>query len=86
MTQDRPHRLAAAWFAEIVGYPDLTTPPATGGRTDTDGGPSLLEFMDPSKRYPNNFIPEGGQNRVAADMLLTKMRSMLSGLWRGRWR
>jgi uridine kinase len=36
-----------------------------------------LEFVEPSKRYADLIIPEGGHNRVAVDMLLTKIRSIL---------
>ncbi len=36
-----------------------------------------LEFVEPSKRYADLIMPEGGHNRVAVDMLLTKVRSIL---------
>ncbi len=41
--------------------------------------PMHLEFVEPSKRYADVIIPEGGQNRVAVDMLITKVRSVLQG-------
>lgn len=41
--------------------------------------PMHLEFVEPSKRYADLIIPEGGHNRVAVDMLLTKIRSVLDG-------
>jgi uridine kinase len=36
-----------------------------------------LEFVEPSKRYADVIIPEGGHNHVAVDMLRTKVRSIL---------
>jgi uridine kinase len=39
--------------------------------------PMHLEFVEPSKRHAHVIIPEGGRNRVAVDMLLTKIRSIL---------
>ncbi len=40
--------------------------------------PMHLEFVEPSKRYAHVIIPEGGHNRVAVDMLLTKIRTIVS--------
>ena len=40
--------------------------------------PMHLEFVEPSKRYADIIIPEGGSNAVAVDMLLTKVRSITS--------
>lgn len=40
--------------------------------------PMHLEFVEPSKRYADLILPEGGHNRVAVDMLITKVRSILS--------
>jgi uridine kinase len=39
--------------------------------------PMHLEFVEPSKRYADVIIPEGGHNRVGVDMLLTKIRSVV---------
>lgn len=39
--------------------------------------PMHLEFVEPSKRYAHLIIPEGGQNTVAVDMLITKIRSIV---------
>ncbi|HSJ15370.1 MAG TPA: uridine kinase [Longimicrobiales bacterium] len=39
--------------------------------------PMHLEFVEPSKRYADVIVPEGGQNRVAVDMLITTVRSIL---------
>jgi uridine kinase len=35
-----------------------------------------LEFVEPSKRHAHVIIPEGGQNLVGVDMLITKIRSI----------
>jgi uridine kinase len=39
--------------------------------------PMHLEFVEPSKRYADIIIPEGGHNRVGVDMLLTKVKSVI---------
>ncbi len=39
--------------------------------------PMHLEFVEPSKRYAHVIFPEGGLNRVAVDMLATKVSSIL---------
>ena len=41
--------------------------------------PMHLEFVEPSKRYADLIMPEGGHNLVAIDMLITKVRSILDG-------
>jgi uridine kinase len=41
--------------------------------------PMHLEFVEPSKRYADIIIPEGGRNKVAVDMLITKITSILRG-------
>ena len=38
--------------------------------------PMHLEFVEPSKRYADIIVPQGGHNVVAIDMLLTLIRSM----------
>jgi uridine kinase len=38
--------------------------------------PMHLEFVEPSKRYADVIIPQGGHNAVAIDMLLTLIRSL----------
>ncbi len=40
--------------------------------------PMHLEFVEPSKRYADIIVPEGGYNRVAVDMLITKVQSILN--------
>jgi uridine kinase len=37
-----------------------------------------LQFVEPSKRYADLIVPEGGYNFVAIDLLKTKIRSLLS--------
>lgn len=39
--------------------------------------PMHLEFVEPSKRWADVIIPEGGQNRVAIDMVVAKLASIL---------
>jgi uridine kinase len=38
--------------------------------------PMHLEFVEPSKRWADVIIPEGGENQVAVDMLAAKLRSV----------
>lgn len=35
--------------------------------------PSHLQFVEPSKRYADLIIPEGGENEVAIDILYQKL-------------
>ncbi len=39
--------------------------------------PMHLEFVEPSKRYANVIIPEGGFNQVAIEMIAARIRGML---------
>ncbi len=39
--------------------------------------PMHLKFVEPSKRYADVIIPEGGFNMVAIDMLSSRIRTML---------
>lgn len=39
--------------------------------------PMHLEFVEPSKRWADIIIPRGGENTVAIDMVVTKLRSLL---------
>ena len=39
--------------------------------------PMHLDFVEPSKRYADVIIPEGGYNLVAIDMVAARLRSML---------
>ncbi len=40
--------------------------------------PMHLEFVEPSKRYADIIIPQGGHNAVAIDMVLTLIRGLTS--------
>ena len=40
--------------------------------------PMHLEFVEPSKRYADVIIPEGGFNEVAVDMIITRIESLLN--------
>ena len=39
--------------------------------------PMHLQFVEPSKRYADIIIPEGGHNRVAIDLLKVKIKDLL---------
>jgi uridine kinase len=39
--------------------------------------PMYLEFVQPSKRYADVILPQGGHNKVAVDLLLTLIRSLV---------
>lgn len=40
--------------------------------------PMHQQFVEPSKRFADVIIPEGGHNAVAIDLLVTKIRSILN--------
>jgi len=40
--------------------------------------PMHLEFVEPSKRYANIIIPEGGLNEIAMDMVIARIEMLLS--------
>lgn len=40
--------------------------------------PMHNQFVEPSKRYADIIIPEGGQNSVAIDLMVTKIRAILN--------
>jgi uridine kinase len=40
--------------------------------------PMHLEFVENSKRYADIIIPRGGHNRVAVDMVITKVRQIVA--------
>ncbi len=40
--------------------------------------PMHLQFVEPSKRYADLIIPEGGYNFVAIDLIKTKVRSLVN--------
>jgi uridine kinase len=37
------------------------------------------EFVEPSKRYADVIIPEGGFNTVALDMVVARVEALLQG-------
>ncbi|UCZ54393.1 uridine kinase [Bacillus shivajii] len=39
--------------------------------------PMHLQFIEPTKRYADVIIPEGGHNHVAIDLLVTKVKTIL---------
>ncbi|WP_176447469.1 uridine kinase [Lentibacillus sp. CBA3610] len=41
--------------------------------------PMHLQFVEPTKRYADIIIPEGGQNHVAIDIMATKIEKILAG-------
>ena len=41
--------------------------------------PMHQEFVEPSKRYANVIIPEGGFNEVAMEMIAARIRALLGG-------
>ncbi len=38
--------------------------------------PSFIEFVEPSKRFADVIIPEGGKNTVALQMVIARLRSL----------
>jgi uridine kinase len=40
--------------------------------------PMHLQFVDPSKRWADLIIPEGGNNKVALDLIIAKLESVLA--------
>ena len=36
------------------------------------------QFIEPTKRYADIIVPEGGENDVAIDMLTTEIQSVLN--------
>ncbi|MNG39316.1 Uridine kinase [compost metagenome] len=39
--------------------------------------PMHNQFLEPSKRYADIIVPEGGQNHVAIDLMVTKIATVL---------
>ena len=44
---------------------------------ETTVRPMHMEFVEPSKRYADLIIPEGGENTVALDFLFARLRELL---------
>ena len=38
-----------------------------------------LQFVEPSKRWADVIVPEGGENQIAIDLILGKLRHVLDG-------
>ena len=36
-----------------------------------------IQFVEPTKKYADIIIPEGGRNKVAVDILRTKIRTLI---------
>lgn len=45
---------------------------------ETQVGPMHDQFVEPYKRFADVIIPQGGMNTVAVDMLVTKVRALLT--------
>lgn len=41
--------------------------------------PMHLEFVEPSKRWADVIVPEGGANRVALEMVIARLEQLLTG-------
>lgn len=41
--------------------------------------PMHMEFVEPSKRFADVIIPEGGHNQVGIDLVIQKIKSLLPG-------
>ena len=39
--------------------------------------PMYFQFIEPSKRHADIIVPRGGENQIAIDMILAKMRELL---------
>lgn len=53
------------------------TPESVIGQYMSVVRPMHLEFVEPSKRYADIIVPEGGYNHVAIDFIVTKLRTLL---------
>jgi len=42
--------------------------------------PMHLEFVEPSKRYADIIVPEGGRNEVAMEMIVARIESLLGAV------
>lgn len=41
--------------------------------------PSYIDFVEPSKRFADIIIPEGGKNTVALEMVIARLQELLNG-------
>ena len=42
--------------------------------------PMHIEFVEPTKKFADIIIPRGGQNRIAIDIVLSKIHSIINKL------
>lgn len=54
------------------------TPDSVISQYEATVRPMHLEFVEPSKRYADLIVPEGGYNRVAVDLVVARIRSLLA--------
>jgi len=54
------------------------TAPSVIAQYEATVRPMHLEFVEPSKRHADLVVPEGGYNRVAVDLVVTRIRSLLA--------
>ena len=40
--------------------------------------PMHLEFIEPSKRYADIIVPEGGENRVVMELVVARLEQLLT--------
>lgn len=45
--------------------------------------PAHIQFIEPSKKYADIIIPEGGYNKVAIDLMVTKIKSIIKERQKG---
>ena len=43
-------------------------------------GPMHIQFIEPTKKYADIIIPEGGSNKVAIDIMTTKIQSLVQNI------
>lgn len=53
------------------------TPDSVIKQYETTVRPMHLEFVEPSKRYADVIIPEGGRNKAALDMVVARIDTLL---------
>ena len=53
------------------------TPESVMSQWETTVGPMHAQFVEPSKRHAHLIIPEGGHNRVAISMLVSRVKDVM---------
>lgn len=46
--------------------------------------PAHMQFIEPSKKYADIIIPEGGYNKVAIDLMVTKVKSIVGDMQKNK--